>query len=301
MDNIKNDKTEKEIEEKVSEKLKKDIKKLLSDKEGRTPSESLGKEWRRILSGGTEKNEAFKKHSENYNDRQSSRKHRRAGSKKSLPPLKDLREKDKEEKKAKEKFQNKLSKINRQSVKNIKRNVKERSRKIAERRKVAFKKKLKEKMKKKLTMNAKQGKSIHMTCLFAFMMFLAFFNDVLLDILVAMTVEIIALAISLTGIGAAVGLPIIAFVESAGNVIDAATGIILTIFSLYIGGHTKAGMKKGLRSLAKYVGGFIIELIPILNLFVSWMVVVASDWLAVRKRAEKAEAMDEEINQISGR
>ncbi|MCK5466827.1 hypothetical protein KAI56_05035 [Candidatus Parcubacteria bacterium] len=63
MDNIKNDKTEKETEEKVSEMLKKNIEKLLLDKEGGTPSESLGKKWREVLAGGTGKNEASKKHS----------------------------------------------------------------------------------------------------------------------------------------------------------------------------------------------------------------------------------------------
>lgn len=301
MDNIKNDKTEeKEIEEKISEKVKKDIERLLLNKEGKAPAEGLGDEWRKTLTGDGEKNKALKEHNKNYSDRQDSRKYQRADNKKNLLPLKDSREKDKEERSQREKFQRKLSKINKQSIKDVKKNIKERSRKIAARRKIAFKKKLKEKMKKKLTMDVKKGKSIHMTCLFTFMMLIAFFNDVLLDILVAGTVEAIALIITLTGIGAGIGLPVIAFIESAGNIIDAATGIILTIFSLYIGGHTKAGMKKGLRSLAKYVGGFIIELIPIANLFISWMVVIASDWLAVRKRAEKAEAMDEEINQIRG-
>ena len=132
------------------------------------------------------------------------------------------------------------------------------------------------------------------------MMFIAFFNDVLLDILVALMVEIIMLIITLTGIGAGIGLPVIAFIETAGNVIDLVTGIILTAFSLYIGGRTKAGAKKSLKSLAKYGLGFLVEFTLILNFFTSWIVIVASDWLAVRKGAEEAEAMDEKINQTGG-
>ena len=55
MDNIKNDKTEKELKEKVSEIVKKDIEGLLLNKEGKTPAEGLGDEWRNRLSGGAEK------------------------------------------------------------------------------------------------------------------------------------------------------------------------------------------------------------------------------------------------------
>lgn len=63
MDNIKNDKIEeKEIKEKVSEKVKKDIEKLLLNKEGKTPSEGLGDERRETLGGGNRKNERLREH-----------------------------------------------------------------------------------------------------------------------------------------------------------------------------------------------------------------------------------------------
>jgi len=289
MDNIKNDKTEKEIEKKVSEIVKKDIEKLLSNKEDRTPSESLGSERREALSGGTEKNKALKE-DDNRGDRYNNRR-QKTSDRKNYPPLKDLREKDKEERKAKEKFQSKLSKINRRSVKNIKKNIKEKSRKIAERKKVAFKKKLKEKMKKKLTMNAKEGKSTTMSLLFTIFLFIALFNDS-----VDIVVGIISWAVTATG----VGVVILAITEILGDIIDIITTILLVAFSFYVGGSTKSSSKGTLKSLARIGGAFVVELIPLLNLFTSWIVVTAWNWHDVRKRASEAEKMDEKINRISG-
>lgn len=284
MDNIKNDKTEeKEIKEKVSKIVKKDIERLLQDKEGRISSEGLGNERKEALPGGAEK-EAFKKHGEDYDSRQSGRGYQRANSEKNFSSLKDLREKDKEERKEREKFQRKLSKINRQSVKDIRKNIKEKSRKIAERKKIVLKKKFKEKMKKKITMNAKEGKSITISLLFTIFLFIALLNDS-----VDIVVGIVGWAVSPTG----VGLIILAVTEIIGDIIDIVTTIPLIIFSFYIGGTTKTGAKKTIKRVALYVGAFIIELVPLLNLFTTWFAVLLYDWYKVRKRATEAERMDE--------
>ena len=150
---------------------------------------------------------------------------------------------------------------------------------------------MKKKLKKKLSVNAKYGKSPYMSCLFMLMLLLAAFNDIFLDLFVGGTVELISLIISLTGIGAAVGGPLIAIVETAGSVLDIITGIILIAFSLITGGVTKSSLGKKVSSLVRLVCGVGIEQIPIVNLFVTWMVVIAINWYIMRKDATKAEEM----------
>ena len=171
MDNIKNDKAKKEIEEKVSEVVKKDIERLLSNKEGKTPAEGLGDEWREALgdksgadnrSGITslkdrismrdpralERENNIKESNNSYN-RNETNNGRNITSLKDRISMRDPKMLERE-RRANEKFQRKLSKINRQSVKDIKKNIKEKSRKIAERKKVAFKKKAQKKDEEKI-------------------------------------------------------------------------------------------------------------------------------------------------------
>lgn len=284
MDNIKNDKIEKETEEKISEKVKKDVERLLSDEKGKTLSEGLGGKQKEVLSdAGIEPQKTS-----NSKDEIS---RRRSGRSSLEDRMSIVNPKRLEREKAKEKFQRKLSKINRQSVKDIRKNIKEKSRKIAERKKIAFKKKLKEKMKKKLTMNAKEGKSITMSLLFTIFLFIALFNDS-----VDIVVGIVSWAVTLTGVGAIV----LAATEVIGDIIDIITTVLLVGFSFYIGGTTKAGAKRFAKRAILYLGAFAIELVPLLNLFATWSVVLLYDWYKVRKRAAEAEKMDEKINQISG-
>lgn len=150
---------------------------------------------------------------------------------------------------------------------------------------------MKKKLKKKLSVNAKYGKSPYMSCLFMLMLLLAAFNDVFLDLFVGGTVELISLIISLTGVGAAIGAPLIAVVELAGSVLDIITGIILIVFSLITGGVTKSSLGRKVSSLVRLVCGVGIEQVPIVNLFVTWMVVIAINWYIMRKDATKAEEM----------
>ncbi|MCK4912914.1 MAG: hypothetical protein KAS05_04240 [Candidatus Omnitrophica bacterium] len=195
-----------------------------------------------------------------------------------------------------EKMKQMREKFRKESLQNSKKNFKKEMKKRVAAKKEALKKGLKKRLKDKA---AKRGKNPYMSCLFMIMMFLAFINDFALDIFVGLTIQIIGLVISLTGIGAVAGAPVIAFVEAAGDIIDAATGIILAIFALIvIGGTTKGGvrkfMKKIIRSLAKYGGAFLIELVPFLNLFISWTVAIAWDWYEIRKEADKAEQAERE-------
>jgi hypothetical protein len=309
MDNIKNDKTEGgEIKEKISKTVKKDIEKLLRDKEGGTPSESLGNKWKETLSDkdATSKGSGSRSSLENRMstiDPKTLERKREALEKSRKQPLNGKDEvKNKssrtsledrmsivnpkriEKERESEKFQRKLSKINRQSIERIKKNVKERSRKVAERKKTAFKKKLKEKMKKKVTMKAKEGKSITISLLFTIFLFVALLNDS-----VDIVVGIVSWVVTLTG----VGVVILAITEILGDIIDVVTTILLGAFSFYVGGTTKAGAKKIIKRVALYAGAFIIELVPLLNLFAAWSFVLLYDWYKVRKRATEAEKMDE--------
>jgi hypothetical protein len=174
--------------------------------------------------------------------------------------------------------------------KNLKKDIK---------KKIAIKKEaLKNGLKKRLRDKAaKKGKSLYMSCLFMIMMFLAFVNDVVLDMFVALTIQTVGLIVSLTGLGVTVGLPAIAAVEAIGDIVDAATGVILVAFSLAIGGATKSGnkkiAKKTIKTLIKYGLAVVIELIPVINLFTSWMAIVAWDWYEVRRDADKANAEEE--------
>ncbi|MCK5370070.1 MAG: hypothetical protein KAQ62_16025, partial [Cyclobacteriaceae bacterium] len=54
-------------------------------------------------------------------------------------------------------------------------------------------KNLKKNLKKKIKINAKYGKSPYMSCLFMIMMFIAFVNDILLDIFVGLVLQVIGL------------------------------------------------------------------------------------------------------------
>jgi len=317
MDNIKNNKTEKEIEKKVSEVVKKDIERLLLNKEGKTPAEGSGDEWRKTLNG---KDAASKRRSgrsslENRmstvdpktlerkrkalekSKKQSLNNNNEAKNRNGRTSLEDRMRTSLEnrmstvdpktlERKQREKFQKKLSKINRQSIKDVKKNIKERSRKIAARKKMAFKKKLKEKMKKKITMNAKEGKSITMSLLFVIFLFIALLNDS-----VDIVVGIVSWSVTLTGVGAIV----LVVTEVIGNIIDIVTTILLIAFSFYIGGTTKAGAKRTSSRLLLYLGAFAVELIPWVNLFITWFATILYDFYKVRKRATEAERMDEKI------
>jgi hypothetical protein len=284
MDSVKNDKTEKEVEEKISALAKKNIEELLLNREGNTsPVGSEDKQGEALSGAGIEPQKTL-------NDKNTAS--NRRSDRSSLEDRMSMMSSKTTERKANEKFQRKLSKINRQSVKDIKKNIKEKSRKIAERKKIAFKKKLKEKMKKKLTMNAKEGKSITMSLLFIIFLFIALLNDS-----VDIVVGIVSWAVTLTGVGAIV----LAATEVIGDIIDIITTVLLVGFSFYIGGTTKAGAKRFVKRAILYLGAFAIELVPLLNLFATWLVVLLYDWYKVRKRATEAEKMDEKINQISGR
>jgi len=151
------------------------------------------------------------------------------------------------------------------------------------------KKNLKKNLKKKIRISAKYGKNPYMSCLFIIMMFLAFVNDVLLDIVVGSSIQLVGLIISLTGVGAAVGAPVIAFISAASKIIDAITGVILTVFSLITGGATKASMNKQVFSLLRLGAAVVVEEIDVINLAPSWIIVIAINWMIMRRDATKAE------------
>ncbi|MCK5475579.1 MAG: hypothetical protein KAI71_03295 [Candidatus Pacebacteria bacterium] len=153
------------------------------------------------------------------------------------------------------------------------------------------KKKLRNKLRGKVKINAKYGKSPYMSCFFVLMLFIAIFNDVLLDLFLSGTIELISLIISLTGIGSTIGGIVIAVLEIAGSVLDVITGFILVGFSLITGGVTKSSMGKKVSRLFRAVGCVAIEQIPIVNLFFTWTVTIIIDWYIMRKDATKAEEM----------
>ncbi|MCK4525032.1 MAG: hypothetical protein KAU07_01190 [Candidatus Andersenbacteria bacterium] len=189
-----------------------------------------------------------------------------------------------------EKIKKMREKFRKESLQNSKKNFKKEMKKRVAAKKAVLKKGLKKRFRAKA---AERINNPYMSCLFMIMMSLAFINDVALDVFIALTLQVVGLVISLTGIGAVAGLSIIAFVEAAGNIIDTITGIILVSFSLLIGGTTKGGtkavVKKFAKTLIKYGGAFVVEFVPFLNLFISWMVVVAWDYFDLKKEADKAE------------
>jgi|GEM_PF-5133058 len=184
---------------------------------------------------------------------------------------------------------------------NIKRNIKEKSRKIKERtkesfekRKAALRSKLKERAKKKLTMDAQKGKSGCITILFIVALLLALLNDSL-DIIATIAAWVIGLIA--VGVGIAATAPAI---EVILDVVDIVTTFLLVVFSLYVGGKTKAGAAKKIKPLGRCLGGAVIEMIPVVNLVCSWVIVVLLNWREARKRATEAEKNAAEINQLRG-
>ena len=49
-----------------------------------------------------------------------------------------------------------------------------------------------------------------------------------------------------------------------------------------------------------FIGGAVVEMIPVVNLFATWVVVVLMNWYDARKRATKAEKNEAEINRLRG-
>ena len=187
----------------------------------------------------------------------------------------------------------------RRNRENIKKDIKEKGKKIKEKtkenlrkRRIALKSKLKERAKKKLTMNAKKGKSGCITTLFFIALFLALLNDSL-DIIATVAAWIIGLIA--VGVGITISVPA---VEIILDVIDIITSFLLIAFSLYVGGVTKGGTMRKIKPLLRCVGGTAIEMIPIVNLFFTWVVVVLMNWRDARKRASEAEKSEAEINQL---
>ena len=187
------------------------------------------------------------------------------------------------------------------SRENLKKNVKEKGKKIKEKtkenlrkRKVALKGKLRERAKKKLSMNAKKGKSGCVTTLFIIALLLALLNDSL-DVIATLAAWIIGLLAA--GVGIAATAPAI---EVILDIVDVITTFLLVSFSFYVGGKTKAGATKKIKPLLRCVGGAAIEMIPVVNLFATWVVVVLMNWHEARKRASKAEKIEEDINQLGG-
>lgn len=176
-------------------------------------------------------------------------------------------------------------KFRKESLQNAKRNI----RKSAVNKKRMLKRMLKRKLKRKA---ASIIDNPYVELLFLFMMLLAFVNDILLDILVALALELIGLLASATVIGAVIGGPLIIITKAASKIIDTGTGLILIIFSLVIGGVSKKGMKlialKSIKTLAKYGGAFIIEFTPAIGiLLTSWMIIVAWDYLDLKNESYK--------------
>ena len=187
------------------------------------------------------------------------------------------------------------------SRENIKKSVKEKGKKIEEKtrenirkRKTALKSKLREKAKKKLSMNAQKGKSGCITILFFVALLLALLNDSL-DIIATIAAWIIGLVAA--GVGVAISVPA---VEVILDVIDIITTFLLVLFSFYVGGKTKGGATKQIKPLLRCVGGAAIELVPVVNLFATWVVVVLLNWHEARKRASEAEKNAAEIGRLRG-
>jgi len=180
------------------------------------------------------------------------------------------------------------------SVKKTRNNIKEKTKENVRRRKVALKSKLKEKAKKKLSMNAQKGKSGCITILFIAALLLALLNDSL-DIIATIAAWIIGLIAA--GVGVAISVPAVEFIL---DVIDVITTFLLVAFSFYVGGKTKADATKKLKPLLRCVGGAATEMIPVVNLFATWVVVVLMNWHEARKRATEAEKNAAEINQLRG-
>lgn len=150
-------------------------------------------------------------------------------------------------------------------------------------------KNLKKNLKKKIKINAKYGKSPYMSCLFMIMMFIAFVNDILLDIFVGLVLQVIGLIMTVSVVAAAFGAPLIAVVSAASKIIDVVTVAILTIFSLITGGVTKASMGKQIFNITRLVIAVGVEEVDVINLAPSWMIVILINWMIMRGDATQAE------------
>jgi len=168
----------------------------------------------------------------------------------------------------------------------------QKARKKKARRISNVKRNLTRKLLKKFTMDAKKGKSVYISLLFAFFLSIALINDST-DIVL----EIAGLIASLTGVGAAV----LAALETVIEAIDVTTSLLLIIFSIYVGGHVRAPSKATAKILVRVFGATLIELLPIANMITSWTIIILWNWWEVRRRGERAEALEYKISQIGKR
>lgn len=136
---------------------------------------------------------------------------------------------------------------------------------------------------KKFQMDAKQGTSLAITAMFIIVLGIALVND-LSDIVL----EIVGFIVSLTG----VGLAVLGVFESVIKVVDVATTAILVLFTIYVGGETRANSKQKFMMLARILIAVGIEAIPFLDLITSWTITTLWNWYDVRRRAHEAEAIE---------
>lgn len=182
-------------------------------------------------------------------------------------------------------MQEKLSIVSKNKLKKVEKKIDEKLKKKAALEKGLARRRAM-RLAKKFQMDAKQGTSLAITAMFFIILGIALVND-LSDIVL----EIVGAVVSLTG----VGLAILAVFEAIIKIVDIATTAILVLFTIYVGGATRADSKQKFMMLARILIAFGIEAIPFLGLITSWTITTLWNWYDVRRRANEAEAIEQKI------
>lgn len=186
-------------------------------------------------------------------------------------------------------MQKKLSEASKEELKKVKKRIDEKLKKKAATEEGLAKKRAMSaamKLAKKFQIDAKQGTSLSITAMFFIVLGIALVND-LSDIVL----EIVGAVVSLTG----VGLAVLAAFEYIIKIVDIATTAILVLFTIYVGGETRANSKQKFMMLARILIAFGIEAIPFVGMITSWTITTLWNWYDIRRRANEAEEIEQKI------